>query len=84
METTRPIQHQAPKGLTPHAFISCVILSFFLLAGPLYLYAKLTSEIVSACVTYCIMFSLYTKNAVACMFSEVIEYLMMLQQKQKS
>jgi len=36
----------------------------------------------STCVTYGIKFSLYTKNTIAYMFSEVIEYLMMLQQKQ--
>lgn len=82
MGSTCPIQCQAPKHLSPHAFISCVIPSFFLLAVPLYLRAKLVLEIISTCVTCCIMFSLYTKNAIACVFSEVIKCLMMLQQKQ--
>jgi hypothetical protein len=84
IRATHPIQHQAPKGWKPCAFISCVILSFFLLGVPLYLHAKLTLEIVSTCVTCCIMFSHCTKNAIACVFSDVIEYLMILQQKQKS
>jgi hypothetical protein len=83
MGITRPIQRQAPKDLNRLGFISCVILSFFLLAVPLLVTCK-TGFGNSTCVTYCIVFSLYTKNAIACAFSEVIEYLMMLQQKQNS